>query len=475
MNDWQKEYKLVQHTPLIHFQHSEPHACLRATEVKPKLDRFLIEQLEKDDRFGDGRWKKWFVGDGSQQSFDYMMRITPNSEQVDRTQSIERAIAKIENQDYKRFHGIHKNYFGNMASEKKREEKKKAIRETFKESLFYKDGLTLTIRCFIPELLTFIDEHIRGFFMMHNFGTRQRKGFGSFTVDISTEPNAPEDCDLVGKYCQNAYYCELDGNVSANALLNAVWVISGFLKSGFNLNNNKKNKKENAASNIREKDYVRGFVFRYFQRGKNPLANDKAFVKQKVLLNVYDEATPGEHRRFYGNNVRYRYVRGLLGTNENSRFCRDPRGETREDLTVHNIYIHSAEGVERFPSPLLFKPIGKSVFILPQKMPDEIFGSEFYILEKNQEDEYDRKATSEQKLNYLQTECKSGMIKTPTAEELAPGAKSGDEALKRFLDAFAKDFNDKTSDKGGGYGIVDLINPDVDLAKKLKLRPVLRT
>ena len=460
MYDWQKEYKLVQHTPLIHFQHSEPHACLRATEVKPKLDRFLIEQLEKDDRFGDGRWKKWFVGDGSQQSFDYMMRITPNSEQVDRTQSIERAIAKIENQDYKHFHEIHKNYFGNMASEKKREEKKKAIRETFKESLFYKDGLTLTIRCFIPELLTFIDEHIRGFFMMHNFGTRQRKGFGSFTVDISTEPNAPKGFDLVGKYCPNAYYCKLDGNVNADALLDAVWVISAFLRSGFNRG---------------EGNYVRGFVFRYFQREKNPVANDKAFVKPKVLRNVYDEATRGEHLHPYGNNVRYRYVRGLLGTNENSRFCRDPRGETREDLTVHNIYIHSAEGVERFPSPLLFKPIGKFVFILPQKMPDEIFGSEFYILEKNQEDEYDSKATSEQKLNYLKQECKGGMIKTPTAEELAPGAKSGDEALKRFLDAFAKDFNDKTSDKGGGYGIDDLTSRDVFPAKYLRLRPVLRT
>lgn len=458
MNDWQKEYKLVQHTPLIHFQHSEPHACLRATEVKPKLDRFLIEQLEKDDRFGDGRWKKWFVGDGSQQSFDYMMRITPNSEQVERTQSIERAIARAEHRPPNtNLHEIHKNYFGNMASGNNIQD---TIRETFKESLLYKDGLTLTIRCFIPELLTLIDEHIRGFFMMHNFGTRQRKGFGSFTVDISTEPNAPKGFDLVGKYCPNAYYCKLDGNVNADALLDAVWVISAFLRSGFNRG---------------EGNYVRGFVFRYFQREKNPLANDKAFVKQKVLRNVYDEATRGEHLHPYGNNVRYRYVRGLLGTNENSRFCRDPRGETREDLTVHNIYIHSAEGVERFPSPLLFKPIGKFVFILPQKMPDEIFGSEFYILKKKQEEEYDSKATSEQKLNYLQTECKNGMIKTPTAEELAPGAKSGDEALKMFLDAFAKDFNDKTSDKGGGYGIVDLINPDVDLAKKLKLRPVLRT
>lgn len=462
MNDWQKEYKLVQHTPLIHFQHSEPHACLRATEVKPKLDRFLIEQLEKDDRFGDGRWKKWFVGDGSQQSFDYMMRITPNSEQVDRTQSIEngieRAIARAEHRPPNAgLHEIHKNYFGNMASGNNIQD---TIRETFKESLLYKDGLTLTIRCFIPELLTLIDEHIRGFFMMHNFGTRQRKGFGSFTVDISTEPNAPKGFDLVGKYCPNAYYCKLDGNVNADALLDAVWVLSAFLRSGFNRG---------------EGNYVRGFVFRYFQREKNPLANDKAFVKQQVLRNVYDEATRGEHLHPYGNNVRYRYVRGLLGTNENSRFCRAPRGETREDRTVHNIYIHSAEGVERFPSPLLFKPIGKFVFILPQKMPDEIFGSEFYILEKNQEEKYDSKATSEQKLNYLQTECKSSMIKTPTAEELAPGAKSGDEALKRFLDAFAKDFNDKTSDKGGGYGIVDLINPDVDLAKKLKLRPVLRT
>ena len=454
MYDWQKEYKLVQHTPLIHFQHSEPHACLRATEVKPKLDRFLIEQLEKDDRFGDGRWKKWFVGDGSQQSFDYMMRITPNSEQVDRTQSIERAIARAEHRPPNAsLHEIHKNYFGNMASGNNIQD---TIRETFKESLLYKDGLTLTIRCFIPELLTLIDEHIRGFFMMHNFGTRQRKGFGSFTVDISTEPNAPKGFDLVGKYCPNAYYCKLDGNVNADALLDAVWVLSAFLRSGFNRG---------------EGNYVRGFVFRYFQREKNPLANDKAFVKQKVLRNVYNEATRGEHLHPYGNNVRYRYVRGLLGTNENSRFCRAPNAHT----PVYDIYTHSAEGIERFPSPLLFKPIGKFVFILPQKMPDEIFGSEFYILEKNQEEKYDSKATSEQKLNYLKQECKNRMIKTPTAEELAPGANSGDEALKMFLDAFAKDFNDKTSDKGGGYGIDDLTSRDVFPAKYLRLRPVLRT
>lgn len=35
---------LKQHTPLIHFQHSQEGATLRASEVKPKLDKFIIER-----------------------------------------------------------------------------------------------------------------------------------------------------------------------------------------------------------------------------------------------------------------------------------------------------------------------------------------------------------------------------------------------------------------------------------------------
>ncbi len=37
------EVTLKQHTPLIHFQHDQEGATLRASEVKPKLDRFIIE------------------------------------------------------------------------------------------------------------------------------------------------------------------------------------------------------------------------------------------------------------------------------------------------------------------------------------------------------------------------------------------------------------------------------------------------
>ena len=45
---YQLNFTLKQHTPIIHFQHDQDGATLRATEVKPKLDRFIIEQLGKE-------------------------------------------------------------------------------------------------------------------------------------------------------------------------------------------------------------------------------------------------------------------------------------------------------------------------------------------------------------------------------------------------------------------------------------------
>lgn len=38
---------LKQHTPMIHFQHNESGATLRASEVKPLLDKFILTKLGK--------------------------------------------------------------------------------------------------------------------------------------------------------------------------------------------------------------------------------------------------------------------------------------------------------------------------------------------------------------------------------------------------------------------------------------------
>lgn len=444
MSDWQKEYKLIQHSPLIHFQHSEPHACLRATEVKPKLDRFLIEQAKTDQLCSNDKWKRWLIGDGSQQSFDYMMRITPNGNVVEKSQTIEIALANGRG-------NIHKNYFGNMVTERG-DGREAAIREKYKESLFFPDGITLTIRCFIPDLLAFIDRHIRVFFMLHNFGTRQRKGFGSFTVDTAGEGNTPTEMNLIREYCPNAFFCKLpEETPTVEQRLDAIWIISAFLKGGYN--------NPRAANS-----YVRGFVFRYFRQQETPIGNDKAFVKQRVL-----------HLPPLGPDAgyeRYRYVRGLLGTNESSTFRPNGFGRGPD----YKVFTRSSQGIERLPSPLLFKPIDRYVFIIPQKMPERIFGAEFYMIDKRHYDCFRKQATEKAQLEYLMTQCSNGKILTPTVDELYPNAHNDpDAALHAFLAAFAEDFNDKrTPNKGGGNSISDLRDPNISPAQKLFINPVTR-
>ena len=56
MSDLKWVFQLRQHTPMIHFQSSEAGVCLRATEVKPKFDRFLLANVVLTDT----QKEKWF-------------------------------------------------------------------------------------------------------------------------------------------------------------------------------------------------------------------------------------------------------------------------------------------------------------------------------------------------------------------------------------------------------------------------------
>lgn len=46
MNKYKVEFTLKQHTPIIHFQSEQVGATLRATELKPKFDRFISKTLK---------------------------------------------------------------------------------------------------------------------------------------------------------------------------------------------------------------------------------------------------------------------------------------------------------------------------------------------------------------------------------------------------------------------------------------------
>ena len=45
----QLTFTLEQHTPMLHFHASQQGATLRATDVKPRFDRWLIEKVWKND------------------------------------------------------------------------------------------------------------------------------------------------------------------------------------------------------------------------------------------------------------------------------------------------------------------------------------------------------------------------------------------------------------------------------------------
>lgn len=145
---------LKQHTPMWHFQADESGCTLRVTEVKPKLDKFIIEELGGKGFVPDSYWtdssKK---NDSSYFALDYKLKF-----QAIGDNSLNNVIKCS-------------TFFGNMGDS----EPKKLV--------YYPEGIFMTIFSLNKDLKNTIIEYINQFFAFHNFGTRQSKGFGSFYID----------------------------------------------------------------------------------------------------------------------------------------------------------------------------------------------------------------------------------------------------------------------------------------------------
>lgn len=150
------EFELEQHTPIIHFQARDAGATLRASEVKPKLDKFILkeykEKLPKSvikEREEDKEKKE---DKEIRKSLDYKMRIIARN--VD-PENIDAKSAPM--------------YFGNIKAKKPK-------------LLVTANSVQIIILVKNEVLKNCIEESIVRFFQLHNFGTRQSKGYGSFTV-----------------------------------------------------------------------------------------------------------------------------------------------------------------------------------------------------------------------------------------------------------------------------------------------------
>ena len=206
MSKYKLTFKLKQHTPIIHFQHEQQGATLRASELKPKLDKFLIE-----NSFGGildfDSYKEFLIGDSKsidkelkkidndssitdkdgakteflqkqKLAFDYKFRIFVEDSKryllgFPRKKYIKDAENKII--DFQLLWDEQfPNYFGNMKKEGEIKEPKEFI---VSKKLFNGE-----IIVFNDDLKKIISNKLIEFFFINNFGTRQNKGYGSFEV-----------------------------------------------------------------------------------------------------------------------------------------------------------------------------------------------------------------------------------------------------------------------------------------------------
>jgi hypothetical protein len=176
MSDFTMKCELQQQTPMIHFQHGEPGACLRGSDIKPRLDRFLLERLGNGADFKQA----WLIGDGEPRALNYKLRVLADEASCERSPAIGRS------------------FFGNMGV------KDGAAK---RQTVFYKSPIRLEIICFIPGLLRLLREHMEGFFLLHNFGTRASKGFGSFIVkSINDQPARADFKSIIEGYRKTPFY-----------------------------------------------------------------------------------------------------------------------------------------------------------------------------------------------------------------------------------------------------------------------------
>ena len=321
---FQKVYTLIAQTPMIHFQHDQSGATLRATEVKPKLDRYLLECAINEGITKEIR-DSWHVGydpkdakrhEKSYKGLNYRMKIEKMGHPVD---------SKITLDDCKF-------YFANQGDGEK------------KEIVF--NNCKMQIDCFLPVLLEFIDKHIGDFFVLHNFGSRQTKGFGGFLISGQTSSSIEA---AFQKTNQLYFYADMpmsDRESIKNRFNHALTVYS-VMKNGLNMT---RYNEERRSYRFRDR-YIKGFAMRGYldklpERVK--IGSDKAFIKSKVHIAVNGDEKDALDLEYKN----YTFIRALLGLAEQYEF----RDRYRNNGTSENPRTHR----------ISYNPVGVTIINCPR-------------------------------------------------------------------------------------------------------------
>ena len=309
------ELDLKCHAPIIHFQPSvnAKGATLRASEVKPKFDKYLwTKEPEKLATYELLPYKMKFIAKKKKEVIDE----NKEDEDVD--------IPLYYAKDQKR-----------MVITNPR----------------------IVITCFDPTLQKLIIKHIKNFFIVTNFGAAQGKGYGSFTVideeQSKIERILREEFGLKTLYKMDFRKAakNLKFSKKIKVIFENIEKFYKITKSGYNY----------------QGEYARSALF-YYMHDKM-IGNEKAALKDKVIEKPF--GTIPYHLNQQTHNEKY--VRALLGLSSYLSFT-DIRKNTKKeekDISVNIDIMHEANkieaNIERFSSPITFKVINDIVYIIPKQ------------------------------------------------------------------------------------------------------------
>lgn len=394
------EITLKQHTPLIHFQHDQEGATLRASEVKPKLDKFILTKLgekptheqiivgmekavdekkdfEQLDFYEKGRLiakgQDWLIGKGEYPALDYKISIsiidsttkkvflkeTESETKWDNKQrrNVTKHFLKYVNKESGRLEDF-PFLLANMGG---KEENEELI------NLILYDKLKMVLKSNQDKLLSdVIKVHLATFFANLNFGQRTTKGFGSFTVsqidnneiewDQEFENYFPDRTQLM-EFTLDGACDDLDKQYRLFKTIDFYWRV---LKSGINYT---RRFIDNEGDLFMKHDmrYIKSFLWKYLND------KDKNWEKREVK-NHFSLETPFPVRHIANANNPV-FARALLGCPDKYEY-RIPLGTTfkdnynkwRENSKTYIVNIENAERdkekkIERIASPIIFKPV----------------------------------------------------------------------------------------------------------------------
>lgn len=361
MSQFKLEFTLRQHTPIIHFQADQKGATLRATELKPKLDRFLIEHVFKNNF---EKYKEFLIGYdekkeqtknsfGGKLAFDYKVKIICNDTIVEPIEYHKKKWDNNKNQhvphndkDDKPVTTTLPTFFANMGEE---------WEKTPKSLVFSKKPIEITIQSFHSKLLDSLKVSFEKFIFRHNFGMRQSKGFGSFSL-IEINGNKITPCEF-GNYKFNISLHT--GITKHTKQINNKYIEepTKYFIELFELFSHIHRFHQTIRSGINEGGlYFKPFSFSFAKKGQ--IHWDKRMFKQKFLSKTTVDAQIKKHQSnnheplgYIGKNKNNILIRDLLGLST-MQIWRAPR---RDEYKGYGFTLRHPKDKEHFPDDYYFK------------------------------------------------------------------------------------------------------------------------